>query len=114
MPQPSPFPSAEFVDSVAAAIRHAVQELDRHESDLALLPGGLANPERSWGSALNQLEGRLGGWQQILSSMADEVRTAQEELGALDGDLKCALDMFSTARKHLQGSPGEAADASRA
>ena len=36
--------------------------------------------------------------------MADRVRAAQDELAALDTDLRRSLDAFAAARKHLQGS----------
>jgi hypothetical protein len=108
------FPSAEYLDSVAGAIRVAVHALDRHESDLALLPGRNIEPHGLWSSALGRLECSLRDWQQILSSVADHVRSAEEELESLDADLNRALNMFATARKHLQGTLTGAMGDSRA
>jgi hypothetical protein len=109
MTHTSPLPTVEYLDAVAAAVRKAVHSLDQHESDLALLPVPSTNHERLWTNALVRLEDNLRQWQDILASMADEVRATQVELDLLDADLNCSLDMFATARKHLQATSHEAA-----
>ena len=55
-------------------------------------------------TALGRLEENLTGWQSMLGDMAERVRAAQDDLAALDADLRRSLDAFSTARKHLQGN----------
>ncbi len=99
MPESSP--SAEFLDTVSASVRDALAALDRHEAALE------EHPARSGGRAhavaLGRLEENLSGWQAILGDMAERVRAAQDDLAALDTDLRRSLDAFATARKHLQG-----------
>jgi hypothetical protein len=100
MPEPSP--SAEFLDTVTASVRDALAALDRHEASLpesAPAAGG-----QTYAGALGRLEENLSGWQAILGDMAERVRAAQDELAALDSDLRRSLDAFAAARKHLQGS----------
>jgi hypothetical protein len=99
MPETSP--SAEFLDTVAASVRDALAAVDRHEAALDEEPvpsGGQAH-----GVALGRLEQNLSGWQVILGDMAERVRAAQDDLAALDADLRRSLDAFAAARKHLQG-----------
>ena len=96
-------PSVEFVDAVSAAVRGALHALDQHENDLAMMPGPSAEPERVWNNALTRLEDNLGEWQNILGSMSERVHAEQADLNALDADLRQSLDMFATARKHLEG-----------
>jgi uncharacterized protein YukE len=99
MPEPSP--SAEFLDSVTASVRDALAALDRHEAALpeSAAPAG----GQAYAGALGRLEENLSGWQAILGDMAERVRAAQDELAALDADLRRSLDAFAAARKHLQG-----------
>ena len=101
MPELSP--SAEFLDSVTASVRDALAALDRHESVLGELPAPTADTHRASAGALVRLEENLAGWQAILGDMAEKVRTVQDDLAALDADLRRSLDAFATARKHLQG-----------
>jgi len=99
MPEPSP--SAEFLDTVTASVRDALAALERHEESLPESPvpaGG-----QTHAGALGRLEESLTGWQAILGDMAERVRAAQDELAALDADLRRSLDAFAAARKHLQG-----------
>ena len=97
-------PSARFVDEVASSVRDALAALDRHESALAISPGLATNREAIWSAALGRLEENLGGWQTILTDMADRVRVAQDDLTSLDADLKSSLDAFAMARKYLQSA----------
>jgi hypothetical protein len=93
--------SPEFLDGVLASVRDVLAALDRNDvgqSDLTADPAR----ERTWAAALGRLEGSLDGWQGILGEMAEKVRTAQDELAALDADLKRSLDAFAAARKYLQ------------
>jgi hypothetical protein len=103
MPDAFPSPSAEFLDGVLASVRNSLAALDRHDSALADLPPASPDRERTWAAALGRLEGNLDGWQGLLGEMAEKVRAAQEDLAALDTDLKRSLDAFAAARKHLQG-----------
>jgi hypothetical protein len=68
-----------------------------------MMPNLSAEPERIWNSALTRLEDNLGEWQNILGSMSERVHAEQADLNALDADLRQSLDMFATARKHLEG-----------
>ncbi len=99
-----PSPTAEFLDSVAAAVRDALAALDQNgpAHDDVLTPSG--NRQQTYAGALGQLEENLSGWQAILGDMAERVRVAQDELGTLDADLRRSLDAFAAARKHLQGA----------
>ena len=101
MPELSP--SAEFLESVAGSVRDALAALDRHEAALADLPATPAEPRQAYAGTLGRLEESLAGWQAMLGDMAERVRAAQDDLAALDGDLRRSLDAFATARKHLQG-----------
>ncbi|HKB01314.1 MAG TPA: hypothetical protein VKD90_03800 [Gemmataceae bacterium] len=100
----SEFPkSAEFLDGVLASVREALAALECDEigrGDLAVTP----DRERAWATAIGRLEGSLDGWQGMLGEMAEKVRAAQDDLVALDSDLKRSLDAFAAARKHLQGA----------
>ena len=104
MTEPSPPPSAAFLDGVAASVRDALAGLDRHDAALAGLPAPAPDREQAWAEALGRLEGNLAGWQGIVGEMAERVRSAQDELSALDADLRRSLDAFAAARKHLQGA----------
>ena len=104
MTEPPPPSSAAFLDGVAASVREALAALARHEEALADLPLLGPGRERVWAEALGRLEGNLAGWQGILGEMAERVRSAQDELSALDADLRRSLDAFAAARKHLQGA----------
>jgi hypothetical protein len=101
MSEPARSPSAEFLDGVLASVRGALTALERQEP--ALLEPAPQDRGRAWAAALGRLEGNLDGWQGILGEMAEKVRAAQDELAALDADLKRSLDAFAAARKHLQG-----------
>ena len=101
MPESSP--SAEFLDTVAASVRDALAALDRHEASLGEPPAPVGGRERVYAGALGRLEESLSGWQAILGDMAERVRAAQDDLAALDADLRRSLDAFAAARKHLQG-----------
>jgi hypothetical protein len=101
MPETSP--SAEFLDTVAASVRDALAALDRHEASLIEQPMSTGEPQHAYARSLGRLEENLSGWQGILGDMADRVRAAQDELSTLDADLRRSLDVFATARKHLQG-----------
>ena len=97
----SPRPPSSSTRSTAS-VRDALAALDRHEAALPNRPpaaGGLAHAR-----ALGRLEENLTGWQAILGDMAERVRAAQDDLAALDADLRRSLDAFATARKHLQGA----------
>jgi hypothetical protein len=95
--------SAEFLDGVLDSVRDALAALDGHELGQAD-PAVTSDRDRAWAAALSRLEGNLDGWQGMLGEMADKVRAAQEDLAALDADLKRSLDAFAAARKHLQGA----------
>jgi len=97
---PESTPSAEFLDTVAASVRDALAALDRHE---AALPEPPAVGGQARAAALGRLEEILASWQTILGDMAERVRAAQDDLAALDADLRRSLDAFAAARKHLQG-----------
>jgi len=101
MPETSP--SAEFLDTVAASVRDALAALDRHEASLSELPASAGDRKQAYATALGRLEENLTGWQAILGDMAERVRAAQDDLAALDEDLRRSLDTFAAARKHLQG-----------
>jgi uncharacterized protein YukE len=101
MPETSP--SAEFLDTVAASVRDALAALDRHEASLSELSSPAGDQEQTYSAALGRLEENLTGWQAMLGDMAERVRAAQDDLAALDGDLRRSLDAFAAARKHLQG-----------
>jgi hypothetical protein len=88
---------------VLASVRTALATLDRHDSALAESPRPSLDRDRTWAAALGRLEGNLDGWQGILGEMADKVSAAQDDLAALDADLKRSLDAFAAARKHFQG-----------
>jgi hypothetical protein len=109
MPELSP--SAEFLDSVAASLRDALAGLDRHEAALADSSVPAADPSPIRAGALGRLEASLGGWQAILGDMAERVRAAQDDLAALDADLRRSLGTFATARKHLQGEAASGGNA---
>ena len=102
MPEPSL--SAEFLTGVADSVRAALAALDRHEATLVELPTAGPDREQAWTGPLSRLEENLTGWQAILGDMADRVRASQDDLAALDADLKRSLDAFAAARKHLQGA----------
>lgn len=104
MAEAFPSQSAEFLDGVLASVRNTLAALDRHDSALAELPALSPDRERTWAAALGRLEGNLDGWQGILGEMSEKVRAAQDDLAALDSDLKRSLDAFAAARKHLQGA----------
>ena len=100
----SEFPrSAEFLDGVLASVRDALAALDRHDTGQTGLTSDPSR-ERTWATALGRLEGNLDGWEGMLGEMAEKVRSAQDDLTALDADLKRSLDAFAAARKHLQGA----------
>ena len=107
----APFPAARFLDGVAADLRATQAALDRREADLGELPAA-ADREGAWKNALDRLEGSLSGWQGILGDMAERVRAAQDDLAALDADLRRSLAAFAAARKYLQGTDREAASGS--
>ena len=101
MPEVSP--SAEFLDTVAASVRDALAALDRHEAAVAEPPAP-GDGQQAHLRVLGRLEENLSGWQAILGDMAERVRAAQDDLAALDADLRRSLDAFAAARKHLQSS----------
>jgi hypothetical protein len=98
---PETTPSAEFLDTVAASVRDALAALDRHEASLSEPPPAATGETHA--AALGRLEENLTGWQAMLGDMAERVRAAQDDLAALDADLRRSLDAFAAARKHLQG-----------
>ena len=104
MTRSSHSPSAEFLDGISATVRTTLDALVRQENDLAAASGSASNHDELWSAALARLEDNLGHWQTILDSMADAVRTAQDDLAVLDADLNRSLDAFAAARKHLQGA----------
>jgi hypothetical protein len=93
--------SAEFLNGVLATVRDALAALDRQEQGHGDA-GVTRDRERAWATALGRLEGNLDGWQGMLGEMAESVRAAQDDLVALDADLRRALNAFAAARKHLQ------------
>jgi hypothetical protein len=95
-------PSAEFLDEVAASVRDTLAALEQHEASLAG-PAPTTGRDQADPAALGRLEESLSGWQAILGDMAERVRAAQDDLAALDADLRRSLDAFAAARKHLQG-----------
>jgi hypothetical protein len=107
VPMTDLYTSAQFLHGVAVGVRDALAALDRQE---AALDESFATPtpHQSWAESLGRLEDTLTGWQGILGDVAERVRAAQDDLAALDADLKRSLNAFATARKHLQGSGREA------
>jgi hypothetical protein len=97
-------PSAHFVDEVAASVRAALADLDRRESAFRADSFSERLPDRARG----RLEGNLSDWQQFLSAAAESVRTTQDDLTALDAELKQSLAAFAAARKYLQGACDQA------
>lgn len=104
----APFVSAEFVDGISHSIQAALDSLFQHENALAQLSPMSSDPERAWSSSLAKLESTVAEWQAILDAMGEQVRSAQESLADLDGDLNRSLGAFAAARKHLQGDSSEA------
>lgn len=96
---PETTPSAEFLATVADSVRAALAALDRHEASLTEPPA----TGQTHAIALGRLEENLTGWQAMLGDMAERVRQAQDDLAALDADLRRSLGAFAAARKHLQG-----------
>jgi len=105
-------PSASFVDEVAESVRFALAALDRREPAFRADSSGRSVGEPPRVAALGRLEESLSGWQRILSGTSEIVRMTQDDLTALDSELKRSLAAFAAARKHLQGAWDEAADSS--
>lgn len=101
MPETSP--SAEFLDTVSASVGAALAALDRHEVSLNDLPAPAGDGKQAYAAAIGRLEENLTGWQAMLGDMAERVRAAQDDLAALNADLRRSLAAFAAARKHLQG-----------
>lgn len=111
MPMTELSTSVDFLDGVAASVQAALVVLDRQEAALAELPAAGTDGERVGADALARLELNLSGWQEILGTMAESVRSAQEELIALDSELRRSLDVVAVTRKYLQAPWPEATTA---
>jgi hypothetical protein len=102
MTEISQAPSARIVDDVAASVAAALAALERCPPLQFAVLTILDETERIAAEAIGRVESNLVEWQGILSTIADTVRSAHDDLAALDSDLRQSLDAFAAARKHLQ------------
>jgi hypothetical protein len=102
MTDPSQSPSARVIDDIAASVAAALAALERCQPAHSVAPAVSDQTERFAAEAIGRVENNLVEWQGILSTIADTVRSAHDDLAALDSDLRQSLDAFAAARKHLQ------------
>jgi NADH:ubiquinone oxidoreductase subunit H len=94
-------PSAHIVD-VAASVAAALAALERCTPLQSAVLAISDETERIAAEAIDRVESNLVAWQGILSAIADTVRSAHDDLAAVDLDLRQSLDAFAAARKYLQ------------
>lgn len=91
----------ELLDEADAAVLVALTAAERHEQGFADLPE--PSVVRIWQDSLDQLEGNLSRWQNLLGDVGEQVRQATDDLNELEGELKQTVSAFAAARKFLQG-----------
>ena len=111
MQQSATYSTEEYLNSVSRCIQSAQESLFVHDEALARLTPLTREPQSAWTESLGQLDVTVAGWQAILDAMGDRVRSTQEDLDILEGDLNASLSAFAAARKYLQSDARQAAEA---
>jgi hypothetical protein len=104
MTDPSQSSSVQVVDEIASSVATALAAHERRESSQNAVLSASVRSERIAAEAVSRLEDSLAVWRGILSDVADRVRSAHDDLAALDANLRQSLDAFAAARKHLQSA----------